>query len=149
MSHEDFSREEKLETGTDRGFGLTVGGILVAIVGLRAVESWSLDEFAWQLDEIGTALLAVGSILILLGLVFPRALSGLNRAWMKLGILLSKIVTPIVMGLIFFTTVMPIGLLMRLFGKDPLRIKRAPEAKTYWLERTPAGPEPESMKNQF
>ena len=149
MSHEDFSREDELETGTDRSFGLTVGGILAGIACIRGVQTWSFDEFAWLLDEIGTVLLAMGSVLLILGLVFPRALSGLNRGWMKLGVLLSKVVTPLVMGLIFFTTVTPIGLIMKLFGKDPLRIKRAPEAKTYWLERTPAGPEPESMKNQF
>lgn len=149
MSHEDFSRDEEMQTGSDRGFGLTVGGILMAIACIRGVEVWSFSEPSWYLDTIGTVLLSIGSLLFILALIAPSALSGLNRAWMKLGLLLSKIVTPIVMGLIFFTTVTPIGLLMRLFGKDLLNVKADPNAKSYWVERSPPGPAPDSIKNQF
>ena len=53
------------------------------------------------------------------------------------------------LGLLFFVTIMPIGLVMRATGKDFLRLKRDPAAKTYWIDRTPPGPPPQSMKNQF
>ncbi len=149
MSHEDFSRKEELQTGSDRSFGLTGGGILVAIACIRGVDSWSIFEPVWSLDTAGIALLSIGALLITLSLAARGSLSGLNQAWMKVGILMSKIVTPIVMGLIFYTTVTPIGLIMRLLGKDLLNVKRDPDVKSYWVERTPPGPAPDSMKNQF
>src|SRR5690349_18305035 len=55
----------------------------------------------------------------------------------------------LVVGLLFYVTIMPIGLVMRAMGKDFLRLKRDPNAKTYWIARTPPGPPPQSMKNQF
>ena len=69
--------------------------------------------------------------------------------WVKLGALLYVIVSPIVMALLFYLTVTPLALLMRVPGKDPLRLRRDPNAASYWIERTPPGPAPESMKNQF
>jgi hypothetical protein len=86
---------------------------------------------------------------VVLAIIAEGVLSPLNKAWMKLGLLLSKIVTPVVMGLIFYTTVTPIGLIMRLLRKDLLRIKRDPETDTYWIQRDPPGPEPESIRRQF
>ena len=53
------------------------------------------------------------------------------------------------MGLLFYVTVTPIGLIMRATGKDPLRLKFDPSARSYWIERTPPGPDPRSMKHQF
>ena len=63
--------------------------------------------------------------------------------------LLYKIVNPVVLGLLFYVTVTPIALLMRVLGKDPLRLRRDSDAASYWIDRTPPGPVPESMKNQF
>jgi len=63
--------------------------------------------------------------------------------------LLHKVVNPIVMALVFFGTVLPTGLIMRALGKDPLRLKWQADAKSYWIERRPPGPAPESMKDQF
>jgi len=142
MSHEEFNREKPLETGSDRGFGLTVGGILMAIGAVRI-------GLSQELGNLEMALLAVGSSLVVLALVAPGLLSSLNKAWMRLGLLLSKIVTPIVMGLIYYTTVTPIGLIFRALGKDLLNIRKDPRAKSYWVVRDPPGPEPETMKNQF
>jgi Saxitoxin biosynthesis operon protein SxtJ len=59
------------------------------------------------------------------------------------------VVNPIVLGLIFLTTIVPIGLIMRACGHDPLRLKRDPQASTYWVKREPPGPAPETMINQF
>ena len=66
----------------------------------------------------------------------------LNRLWLKFGLLLHKVVNPIVMALVFFGTVLPTGLIMRVLGKDLLRLKRQPDANSYWIERRPPGPAP-------
>jgi hypothetical protein len=62
---------------------------------------------------------------------------------------LYKVMNPLVMGLVFFTTVVPIGLALRAVGKDPLRLRREPGAESYWIRREPPGPEPDTMKQQF
>ena len=140
--HESFEREDEVKGSSNRGFGLTVGGILLLIAAYR---SYSADE----LDYISIALFALGGPLVLLGLVLPNSLAALNRAWTRFGLILFKVVNPLVMGLIFFVTVTPIGLAMRLTGGDPLRLKMAPGEKSYWIQRSPPGPAPETMKNQF
>jgi hypothetical protein len=82
-------------------------------------------------------------------LVYPRLLAPLNKLWLKFGLLLYKVMNPLVLGLLFFVTITPIGIVMRLFGKDFLRLRLDRSAKSYWIERTPPGPPPQSMKNQF
>ena len=72
-----------------------------------------------------------------------------QQIWTKFGVLLYTIVSPVVLGFLFYVTVTPIALLMRVLGKDPLRLRRDPDAASYWIDRTPPGPSPESMKNQF
>jgi hypothetical protein len=59
------------------------------------------------------------------------------------------VVSPVIMGLLFFVAVTPTALIMRLAGKDPLRLRFDPEARTYWIDRRPPGPEPQTMRNQF
>ncbi len=137
--HEDFGRHDDIKVGGERGFGI-VFAVVFAVVAL------------WPLKDGGDirlwAAIAAAAFLFL-GLAFPKALKPLNLLWFRFGMLLYKFVNPVVMALLFFTTVMPIGLLMRLTGKDPLRLKPDPNAESYWIEREPAGPEPETMKNQF
>lgn len=140
--HESYEHKSELKSGSNRGFGLTVGGILAAIAAYRV---YAASDFDW----VSILLLAVGCPLVLLGLALPDVLAPLNRAWTKLGLILFKVVNPLVMGLIFVTTVLPIGVAIRLAGKDPLRLKMAPEAGSYWIERLPPGPAPDSMKQQF
>ncbi|MCS6779626.1 MAG: hypothetical protein NZ555_07985 [Geminicoccaceae bacterium] len=140
--HERLDSHDRIEGPSDRSFGLTVGGILVAI-GLA--KGLLFSGWTW----LATLLLAAGGLLILMGLVVPALLAPANRAWMALGLLLFKIVNPVVMFLIYATTVVPIGLLLRLRGKDLLRLRRDPAAASYWISREPPGPRPESMRNQF
>jgi hypothetical protein len=85
----------------------------------------------------------------LVAAVRPVLLAGLNRWWIKLGVLLGKIVSPVALGILFYVVLVPIGLLMRVLGKDPLRLKREAGAQSYWIPRTPPGPPPDSMTNQF
>lgn len=140
--HAEHQEHHEIETSSDRSFGLTVGGILALI---EAYRLWSHGT----LDTLGIVLLAVAGPLLLLGLIYPKALAPLNKAWIKVGFLMFKIVNPIIMLGVYILTIVPIGLLLRLFGKDPLRLKLEPESKSYWIERDPVGPSPESMKNQF
>ena len=147
-THETFYREETIEGGSDRGFGLTVGGILLAIVLVRLGLGW-WREGAVTWGWVETVLGGTGFLLLLIGLLAPSVLAPLNKAWTKLGLLLFKVVNPIVLGIIFAVTVLPIGLALRAFGKDPLRLRFDPTAKSYWIEREPPGPEPGSMPQQF
>lgn len=140
--HEEHQSTHEIETSSDRSFGLTVGGILALI---EAYRLWS----SGTVDTLGIVLLSIAAPLLLFGLVYPKILAPLNKAWTKLGFLMFKIVNPIIMFFVYAITIVPIGLLMRLAGKDPMRLKLDKEAKSYWIERDPAGPSPESMKKQF
>ena len=96
-------------------------------------------------DELRLWSLIISIIFLFLGLVNSKILNPLNKLWFKFGIFLGKIISPLVMGIIFFLVVTPIGLLMRLLNKDLLNL-RFNNNGSYWIEKT----EPKSkMKNQF
>jgi hypothetical protein len=137
-THEDFKREAAAAPGSDRTFGLVMAAALVLL---------SLAN-GWHLGRLWPWTTAAAALLLLAALVRPSALHPLNRAWMKLGALLHRIVSPLVMGLLFYGTILPTGLVMRMRGKDLLRLKREPDAESYWIARAP-GPAPKTMKDQF
>ena len=96
-------------------------------------------------NEIRLWSLIISIIFLILGLLNSKLLTPLNKIWFKFGILLGKIISPLVMGLIFFFVVTPIGILMRILKKDLLNLKFN-KKKTYWIEKN----DPKSkMKNQF
>jgi hypothetical protein len=95
--------------------------------------------------EIRIWSLIISIIFLILGLLNSKILAPLNKIWFKFGILLGKIVSPLIMGVIFFLVVTPIGLIMRLLGKDVLNLKYN-KNKSYWIEKN--GPK-SKMKNQF
>ena len=96
-------------------------------------------------NEIRLWSLIISIIFLILGLLNSKLLTPLNKIWFKFGILLGKIVSPLVMGLIFFFVVTPIGILMRILKKDLLNLKFNKKT-TYWIEKN----DPKSkMKNQF
>jgi len=95
--------------------------------------------------EIRIWSLIISLIFLILGLLNSKILAPLNKIWFKFGILLGKIVSPLIMGIIFFLVVTPIGLIMRLLGKDVLNLKYN-KNKSYWIEKN--GPK-SKMKNQF
>ena len=96
-------------------------------------------------EDIRICSLVISLIFLILGLINSRILNPLNKLWFKFGILLGKIVSPIIMGIIFFLVVTPIGFIMRVLGKDLLNLKFNAN-KSYWIEKT--GPK-SKMKNQF
>ena len=87
----------------------------------------------------------ISAIFLFLGLLNSKILSPVNKLWFKFGIFLGKIISPLIMGIIFFLVVTPIGLMMRLLGKDLLNLKYN-KSQSYWIEKT--GPK-SKMKNQF
>jgi hypothetical protein len=93
--------------------------------------------------------LVVAAIFAGVAVTVPAILAPLNRLWMRLGLLLHRIVNPVVLGLMFLSAIVPIGLLMKLFGKDLLRLKFSEDASSYWIVRDPKGPEPQSLNRQF
>ena len=96
-------------------------------------------------DEIRIWSLIISSIFLILGALNSKILTPFNKLWFKLGIFLGKIVSPLVMGVIFFFVITPTGLIMRILGKDPLNLKYNLN-KSYWIEKS----DPKSkMKNQF
>jgi len=90
-----------------------------------------------------------GVLLMAVALMRPRWLGPLNKVWFQLGLLLHRIVNPVVLGLVFVLSVIPVGLLMRLFGKDPLQRKFEPDRESYWMRRDPPGPDADSLPRQF
>ena len=120
---------------TNRSFGI-VFFIVFFIVSL-----WPLLNN----DQIRYWALFVSILFLLLGIINSKVLTPLNKIWFKFGLFLGKIISPFVMGIIFFLVVTPIGLLMRIIKKDLLNL-RFNKNKSYWIEKT----EPKSnMKNQF
>jgi len=107
----------------EREFGLIVGGVLVLLSG------WWL--YRGKLPSVSHVTLPVGAALVLLGLVFPRTLVWPNKAWMALAEVLSFVSTQIILALVFFGVVTPIGFIKRLFGWDPLH-RRAEPSDSYW-----------------
>jgi hypothetical protein len=138
-SHEDFSRDGEVKRGSDRSFGFVFAGFFT-VVGLWPLID-GLDPRWWELI-VAVAFAAVA-------LVAPQVLAPLNRLWHQFGLLLNRIVSPIALGLTFYLAVTPTGLLMKLLGKDPLRLKFDREASSYWIKREPPGPDPDGMPRQF
>ncbi len=137
--HEDFTREEKIEGSSDRGFGL----VFAAFFALIAVAKLWIGNSLWLWWLTGAA------ATLAVALLRPVWLAPFNRLWMKLGLLLFKVISPLVMGFMFFIVITPIGLLLRTCKKDILRRKIDAQISSYWILREPPGPAPETMKNQF
>ncbi len=91
---------------------------------------------------------AAAAVVALVTLAAPRMLAPFNRGWFKLGLLMGRVVSPIVLGIIFFVLLTPVAVVGRLFGRDELRLKRK-AVQSYWIDREPPGPAGDSFKNQF
>jgi hypothetical protein len=138
--HEPLETEAPPPSSSDRAFGLVFFAVCVvaaaaaALHGRRSVVGWSI---------VAVAVLAIAVF------AFP-VLGPLNRAWHSLALRLSKIVTPLVMGLLFFAVLTPIGIVMRWAGSNPLRLGFDRDGPSYWLDRNkPETDRPSSMTRQF
>ncbi len=150
--HEDLSRHDGPVGASHRAFGLQIGavGAAIALV-LLCLHRWKRDHWV---SESGWGpwpwwLLAFCVLMMVLAIVAPPLLAPLNRLWTLIAVALHAIVSPVVMFLLWAVVMTPTGWIMRLLGKDLLRMKLDPAARSYWIVRAPPGPEPSSMRNQF
>lgn len=133
------TRTDEIKLGSERSFGI-VFAVVFAIIGLFPYFKGN-EPYLWAL---GAAF-----AFLIISLVIPRMLRPFNILWFKFGLLLHKIISPLIMGMVFFTVVTPIAIMMRLSGKDPLCLRFDANASSYWIKRDPPGPPGQSMRNQF
>ena len=126
---------DEIKISSNRSFGIVFFIVFLII---------SLYPLAYN-GEIRLWSLVISLIFLILGLINSKILLPLNKIWFKFGIFLGKIISPLIMGIIFFLVVTPIGFIMRIFGKDVLKLKYN-KNESYWIEKN--GPK-SKMKNQF
>ena len=128
--------ESKIKIGSNRNFGLVFFFVFL-IVGLWPL----LNEGPFRIWSIVIAI-----IFLIFGLMNSKLLAPLNKLWFKFGLFLGTIVSPFVMGIIFFLVITPIGFVMKIIGKDLLNIKHDNKKKSYWINRDKTK---STMKQQF
>ena len=125
-----------IDNGSEKSFGIVFSFVFLMIALYPLTNSQNIHFWA----------ISISFIFLLLGLLAPKTLVLPNKIWFKFGLILGSIIAPIVMALIYFITVLPIGLIMRLLGKDILKQKLDKSMDSYWVKRDePLG----SMKSQF
>ena len=124
----------------EKEFGLVVGGVFVLLGG------WWL--YRGKFGSAAPVLLTLGALLVLFGLIWPRALVWPNRAWMLLAEALSWVTTRVILGLVFFLVMTPIGVVKRLMGWDPLS-RRAPRGASYWRPYSERQRDPRHYEKMF
>ncbi len=126
----------EINKSSNRSFGI-VFFIVFLLIGIYPLLNQE-DPRLWAL--------IISLIFLILGIIDSKILTPLNKIWFKFGIFLGRIISPLIMGLIFFLVVTPIGIFMRILGKDLINLKFKKNVKSYWIEKT--GPK-SKMKNQF
>jgi hypothetical protein len=125
---------------SNRNFGFLFAGIFTLISAYEGYHGANAITFySW---------LVAGSSVGLIAVAAPNLLTPFNKAWMALGDLMGKVMSPLVLGIIFFVLITPNALITRLFGRDELRLKKA-DINSYWIDRDPLGPAGDSFKNQY
>ena len=129
--------KSKIKMGSNRSFGLVFFVVFIMI---------ALWSFRGDLNQIKILPLFISVFFLVLGLLNSKILTPLNKIWFKFGIFLGNIIAPLVMGIVFFLLVTPIGFTMKVMGKNLLNTKHDKRKKTYWIKRDiPIG----TMKRQF
>lgn len=138
-THEGRNSHDDIPMGSDRSFGI-VFGVVFLVVSLFPLIGGELPRL-WAL--------AISVLFFLIALMRPSLLRNLNRCWFYFGLFLQRLTNPIILGLIFFAVITPIAIFMRLSGKQFLKRKFELDSESYWQERAPAGPDPNTMTRQF
>lgn len=136
--HENLRRDDRPEGSSNRSFGVTLAAFCLLVGMIRT----------YLHDEVAYGWFATALVLGAPALVYPRVLAPFNRAWTLLGLLLFKVVSPVVLACLYYGCFVPMGFLLRAYGKDPLRRRREPDKKSYWIERSESD-RAIRMKNQF
>lgn len=124
---------------SNRKFGM----FFSAIFFISAVYGVWHSAFLWAI-----LLFIVAFIFAALVFISPSSLISLNKLWFKLGMLIGRIISPVILGFIFFVIITPVAIIARLLGRDELLLKKR-AISSYWIDRIPTGPHPESFKDQF
>jgi hypothetical protein len=138
-THEDFSRTHQVKASSNRSFGWVFAAIFLIVA------VWPL--FSGEIVRWWSLLVAAAFALVTV--TAPQLLALPNRLWLRFGLLLNRIVSPVALAILFYLVVTPVGALMRVFGMDNLRLHRNDLDTTYWIKRDPPGPRPDSMNHQF
>jgi len=119
------------------------GTLFVVVFGLLGAYSWGRGGavYPWAFG--------LSALTLAVTLAKPDWLAPANRAWMKLAELLNRVVSPVVLGVIFYGMFTPIAWVMRWAGRDAMKRRFEPDARSYWVERDPPGPDPAGLPNQF
>ncbi len=136
-ANEPVVSHRKLRIGSDRSFGLVFAGFFAIVALLPLLHDGRVRWWA----------IVVAGVFAAIAFIVPRLLHPLNRVWYALGLLLHRVVNPIILGLMFYGAILPMAMLLRWLGKDLLRLKRDPAAASYWIAREP--PAAGSMSKQF
>jgi len=139
VGHESYDRREEVQGSSNRSFGV-VFAVVFAVIGVLPLLSGGGVRL-WSL--------LAGCAFLIAAVLFPTVLAPFNRVWLRFGLLLHRIVSPLILGIMFFVVITPMGLVMRALGKDLLRLRVDRAAASYWIDRRPPGPPAESMKDQF
>ena len=131
---------EESKLPSNRSFGYFFTFIFVAISGYGSYADWT--------NLITITFFIVSIFLFFITLFTPKVLTPFNKLWLLFGHILGKIISPIIIGLIFLLLITPVAILTRLFGRDELRLKFIKKT-TYWIKREPSEPNSNSFKNQF
>ena len=137
--HENLNRGEKISVFSDRSFGMLLAFILLGI-GVWGELSGLPGAWCFLLGFI---------FVFIIALIQPSILAPLSWAWMKLGLLLGRVGNPILLGLIFFLILVPMGVARSLLSKDTFYLKFQSDLESYWIDRNPPGPKPGYMNKQY
>lgn len=135
----ELREHTEIRIGSDRSFGM-VFAVVFTVVALLPL---------WGGGPVRVWAVAVALAILAVALMRPTLLHSLNRLWFRFGLALSRVVSPVVMAVLFVTTIIPIGLIMRLRGADPLNKTFDAQAETYWIPVDPKARAETSMRNQF
>lgn len=133
------SAEQPIKLSSNRSFGFLFSAFFY-LIGILPL---------WHHHPIRSWGLLVGSCFLIAACLCPHLLRPLNRLWLQFSLLLGKVTTPIIMGIIFYLVLTPISICRRLFKSPPLALHFEPMQKTYWVKRPSSGFDAKNMKNQF
>ncbi len=137
-THDTINREHDVEMGSEKAFGITFAVVFCLLAFVPLLHHGGL--WYWSFG--------VAAVFLALAYLRPGVLKPLNRGWFKFGLFLHKILSPVVMFVVFLLAIIPTGLIRKMLGKDTLRLKK-PDVDSYWITREPPGPDGRSYERQF
>lgn len=134
----ESTSHREIKTSSNRSFGLVFAGVFAILAAY-----WWWKASGWPLGAAGGA-----AAFLVTALLAPQVLAVPNRLWARFGLALGAVIAPVVMGLVFFLVVTPIGFLAKAVGKQFLQLRRN-DAATYWIAKDERTTTPERLRDQF